>query len=195
MEKQVDARGLACPQPVVITKKALEEIEKGKVVVIVDSEVARDNLVKLAKSLDCSVNVEESNGDYHINILKGEAVGLSKMVQESNGDFIILVTSQYMGKGSDELGGILMKGFFYALSESYNLPQAVIFMNSGVKLTVEGTEVLESLSALESKGVEILSCGTCLDYFNLKDKLVKGGVTNMYTIVERLNEAKKVITI
>ncbi|QSQ08655.1 Sulfurtransferase TusA [Koleobacter methoxysyntrophicus] len=195
MEKQVDARGLACPQPVVITKKALEEIEKGKVVVIVDSEVARDNLVKLAKSLDCSVNVEESNGDYHINILKGEAVGLSKMVQETNGDFIILVTSQYMGKGSDELGGILMKGFFYALSESYNLPQAVIFMNSGVKLTVEGTEVLESLSVLESKGVEILSCGTCLDYFNLKDKLVKGGVTNMYTIVERLNEAKKVITI
>jgi selenium metabolism protein YedF len=195
MEKQVDARGLACPQPVVITKKALEEIEKGKVVVIVDSEVARDNLVKLAKSLDCSVNVEESNGDYHINILKGEAVGLSKMVQESNGDFIILVTSQYMGKGSDELGGILMKGFFYALSESYNLPQAVIFMNSGVKLAVEGTEILESLSALESKGVEILSCGTCLDYFNLKDKLVKGGVTNMYTIVERLNEAKKVITI
>jgi selenium metabolism protein YedF len=195
MEKQVDARGLACPQPVVITKKALEEIEKGKVVVIVDSEVARDNLVKLAKSLDCSVNVEESNGDYHINILKGEAVGLSKMVQESNGDFIILVTSQYMGKGSDELGGILMKGFFYALSESYNLPQAVIFMNSGVKLTVEGTEILESLSVLESKGVEILSCGTCLDYFNLKDKLVKGGVTNMYTIVERLNEAKKVITI
>jgi len=88
-----------------------------------------------------------------------------------------------------------MKGFFYALSESYNLPQAVIFMNSGVKLTVEGTEVLESLSVLESKGVEILSCGTCLDYFNLKDKLVKGGVTNMYTIVERLNEAKKVITI
>lgn len=195
MEKQVDARGLACPQPVVITKKALEEIEKGKVVVIVDSEVARDNLVKLAKSLDCSVNVEESNGDYHINILKGEAVGLSKMVQETNGDFIILVTSQYMGKGSDELGGILMKGFFYALSESYNLPQAVIFMNSGVKLAVEGTEILESLSALESKGVEILSCGTCLDYFNLKDKLVKGGVTNMYTIVERLNEAKKVITI
>lgn len=195
MEKQVDARGLACPQPVVITKKALEEIEKGKVVVIVDSEVARDNLVKLAKSLDCSVNVEESNGDYHINILKGEAVGLSKMVQETNGDFIILVTSQYMGKGSDELGGILMKGFFYALSESYNLPQAVMFMNSGVKLTVEGTEVLESLSVLESKGVEILSCGTCLDYFNLKDKLVKGGVTNMYTIVERLNEAKKVITI
>jgi selenium metabolism protein YedF len=195
MEKQVDARGLACPQPVVITKKALEEIEKGKVVVIVDSEVARDNLVKLAKSLDCSVNVEESNGDYHINILKGEAVGLSKMVQETNGDFIILVTSQYMGKGSDELGGILMKGFFYALSESYNLPQAVIFMNSGVKLTVEGTEILESLSVLESKGVEILSCGTCLDYFNLKDKLVKGGVTNMYTIVERLNEAKKVITI
>ncbi|NPV42576.1 MAG: sulfurtransferase-like selenium metabolism protein YedF [Firmicutes bacterium] len=195
MEKQVDARGLACPQPVVITKKALEEIEKGKVVVIVDSEVARDNLVKLAKSLDCSVNVEESNGDYHINILKGEAVGLSKMVQETNRDFIILVTSQYMGKGSDELGGILMKGFFYALSESYNLPQAVIFMNSGVKLTVEGTEVLESLSVLESKGVEILSCGTCLDYFNLKDKLVKGGVTNMYNIVERLNEAKKVITI
>jgi selenium metabolism protein YedF len=195
MEKQVDARGLACPQPVVITKKALEEIEKGKVVVIVDSEVARDNLVKLAKSLDCSVNVEESNGDYHINILKGEAVGLSKMVQETNGDFIILVTSQYMGKGSDELGGILMKGFFYALSESYNLPQAVIFMNSGVKLAVEGTEVIESLSVLESKGVEILSCGTCLDYFNLKDKLVKGGVTNMYTIVERLNEAKKVITI
>lgn len=195
MEKQLDARGLACPQPVVITKKALEEIEKGKVIVIVDSEVARDNLVKLAKSLDCFVNVEESNGDYHINILKGEAVGLSKMVQETNGDFIILVTSQYMGKGSDELGGILMKGFFYALSESYNLPQAVIFMNSGVKLAVEGTEILESLSALESKGVEILSCGTCLDYFNLKDKLVKGGVTNMYTIVERLNEAKKVITI
>jgi len=196
MKKQVDARGLACPQPVIITKKALEELEKGEVVTIVDNEIAKNNVVKLAKSMNCSVNIEKVNDEYHIDIIKGEPVEMDEPLDtaETASD-VYLITTDELGKGSRELGAVLMKSFMYSLSEQKQLPGSIIFINSGVRLTTEGSEVIDTLKILENKGVEILSCGTCLDYYNLKDKLLIGGVTNMYAIVEKLMEAQKVINI
>ncbi|HHU70058.1 MAG TPA: sulfurtransferase-like selenium metabolism protein YedF [Thermoanaerobacterales bacterium] len=195
MEKTVDARGLACPKPVLLTKKALEEIEEGNVLTIVDTEIARDNVIKLAKSMDCNIITEESNGSFYINISKKQPMELTDIFRSNESDYVLLVTSQFMGKGSEELGRVLINSFFYTLSESKNLPQCILFINSGVNLTTQKTSIIESLTFLESKGVEILSCGTCLDFYNLKDRLLIGGITNMYTIAEKLIEAAKVITI
>lgn len=189
---KVDARGLDCPMPVIKTKKALQESEQ--VVAIVDNETAKENVSKLAKSMNCNINIRESEGDFYIDIFKGEKTSEEQLSEKpSIQDMVIFVGSDKMGLGSDELGEVLIKGYFYALTECEPYPKSILFVNSGVNLTIEGSAVLENLRKLESMGVEILSCGTCLDYYNIKDKLAVGGVSNMYTIVETMNNAKKVI--
>lgn len=196
MKFEVDARGLQCPKPVVETKKAIEKINEGTIITIVDNEIAKENVSKLAKSLSYDVSVQEVDGDYHVNIYKGilENDFIPKNMSSTR-DLAILIGKDTMGEGSEELGNVLMKGYFYTLTEAKPYPKAILFINSAVKLTTEGSEVIEHIRTLEGEGVEILSCGTCLDYFNLKDKLVVGGVTNMYTIVEKINEAKNTIRI
>ena len=98
-----------------------------------------------------------------------------------------------MGTGDETLGKVLMKGFFYALSQSYKLPSAILFYNSGIFLTTEGSETIDDLKAMEAQGVEILSCGTCLDYYNRKDQLLAGEIGNMYDIVQAMTKAGKII--
>ncbi|SDZ07679.1 sulfurtransferase-like selenium metabolism protein YedF [Tindallia californiensis] len=198
MNKEVDARGLQCPMPLIKTKKALEEIEKGNITAIVDNEVARENISKYAKSMDYKVDVKESQGDFYIDIFKEFKYREVKMVDlepDSHimGDFVVSIGKDYLGEGSRELGDILMKGYLYTLTEVQPLPRAVIFINSGVKLTCIGSESLENLRKLEELGVEILSCGTCLDYFKIKQELMVGEISNMYTIVETMNKAKNTI--
>ncbi|HYE09566.1 MAG TPA: sulfurtransferase-like selenium metabolism protein YedF, partial [Patescibacteria group bacterium] len=112
-----------------------------------------------------------------------------------NNDFVVVITSDKLGTGEAELGQLLMKTYTYTLNETKPYPKAVIFMNSGVKLVVEGSEALENIQKLAEKNIEIISCGTCLDYYNIKDKLQVGIVGNMYTIVEYMNHAIKVINI
>ena len=188
MEKQVDARGLNCPQPVILTKKALDEMEEGKVVTIVSSETARENVKKLADSMTCSVDVQEVGGDYYISIFKEkglEGPGFEDAA-EKNG-LIIVIGTDTLGTGDGTLGRILMKAYLKTLAEVCPLPETIIFLNSGVNLSVEGSEVLETLRALEGMGIELLSCGTCLDYYKVKDKLAVGHVSNMYTIAEKMN--------
>jgi len=194
MRLEVDARGMQCPKPVIETKKAIENVNEGTITTIVDNEVAKENVAKLAKSLSYDVNVEEINGDFHVNIYKGilEKDFMPKP-KSSTRDLVILIGKDSMGEGSEELGKVLIKGYFYTLTESKPFPKAILFINSGVRLTTEGSEVIEHIRKLEGEGVEILSCGTCLDYFNIKDKLIVGGVSNMYTIVEKMNEAKNTI--
>lgn len=192
MERQLDVRGIACPGPVISTKKALEEMEEGELITIVDNEVARDNVVRLAQSLNYPVEVEEKEGAYYIHITKeqlaGEDVELSK-------DLVYLITCDKVGRGDDELGAVLMRSLIYSLTESENPPRTVILMNAGVKLACEGSPVLSDLINLEKKGTEIWACGTCLDFYHLKEKLCVGSVSNMYSIVERLHGSDKVISI
>lgn len=193
MQTTVDARGLGCPIPVIKTKKALDAIAAGNVLTIVDNSIAKENVTKLAKSLHCECHVVEDDGEFYIDITKNTD---SEVVVESRGDFfdsVVLCGSDKFGEGDDDLGDILIKGYFYTLSELDVVPKAIIFLNSGVKLTSESSKVLKDLKALESKGVEIISCGTCLDFYDLTSKLAVGGVSNMYTIVEHLNNSMKVI--
>ncbi|MGI9861039.1 sulfurtransferase-like selenium metabolism protein YedF [Moorella naiadis] len=193
MEKIVDARGQACPQPVILTKKAMEALEpEAEVVTIVDNEVARDNVLKLARSLECETEVREQGSDYYIHIRK-EAMPTTRLTVGTGQ--VLLVSAATLGRGSEELGSILMRSFFYSLGETEVLPRRALFINSGVQLCCQSSPVLDSLLALEQKGMEILACGTCLDYFHLKDKLCVGSITNMYSIIEHLMAAEKVITL
>lgn len=191
MERHLDVRGVACPGPVISTKKALEEMEQGELITIVDNEVARDNVVRFAQSLNYAVEVEEKEGTYHIHITKEGMV-----TQDTNltKGLVYLITSDQVGRGDGELGALLMRSLVYTLTESETAPGTIIFMNAGVKLACEGSPVLTDLINLEKKGTEIWACGTCLDFYRLKEKLCVGTVSNMYAIVERLNTAAKVIS-
>jgi selenium metabolism protein YedF len=187
----IDARGLQCPQPVIMTKKALEEITSGEVLVIVDNVTAKENISRLSTNMNHQHEVEEKEGCYYIKIKKTEGSGN----KTENNDFVIVITSDKLGAGEDKLGQLLMKTYTYTLSETKPYPKAVIFMNSGVKLVVESSEALENIQKLAELEIEIISCGTCLDYYNIKDKLKVGIIGNMYTIVEYMNNAVKVINI
>jgi len=197
MIKQVDARKETCPKPVIMTKKALDDIVEGVITTIVDNEVAKENVSKLAKSLNLKFEVEKSGNDYFIKITKGivEDEEVQVCTPNSFKDMTIVFGQDIMGKGSEELGKILIKGFIYTLTESTPFPSTLVFLNGGVKLTVEDSEVLEDLKKLEEEGVEILSCGTCLDYFEIKDKLKVGEISNMYTILEKIKNANNTIMI
>jgi len=192
METVVDARGLACPQPVVNTKRALEAAGEGVVVTIVDNEVARDNVVRFARSQGLRAEVEEKGSEYYIRISR---TGFAELSQQANPALVevLLVTGAALGRGDEELGRVLMQSFLATLAQSEHVPRKILLLNSGVRLACEGSPVLDSLLALESKGVEIVACGTCLDYYGLKESLCVGSVTNMYSIVEALAEAEKVL--
>jgi selenium metabolism protein YedF len=192
--KIIDCKGLACPKPVILTKKELEAMTEGELEVIVDNTAARENVSRFAKNQGLDYNVNEKEGLFHITIKKsGEAS--CKVIDLNDKNLIIMITSDKFGSGDDKLGTALMKSYLYALTENDIKPEKMFFINSGVKLTSEGTEVLESIKTLESSGVEIFSCGTCLDFYGLKEKLLVGGVTNMYSIVESTNGASNTIKI
>ena len=152
--------------------------------------------------MDLEANVKQDQGNYYIDIFKESQTGTtvleSSVLQHKTEDkegLIILITKDKLGTGSDELGALLMSSYLYTLTEVLPCPTCIIFLNGAVNLTVEGSESLEHIRTLETKGVEILSCGTCLDYFGLNDKLAVGSVSNMYTIVEKLNKIGNVITL
>ncbi|GAA0702500.1 sulfurtransferase-like selenium metabolism protein YedF [Paraclostridium ghonii] len=196
MRIELDARGLACPKPVINTKKKLDSIEQGVVEVTVDNEIAKENILKLAKSSNLEANVLKTEKDsICIEIIKGENVIIEEKSQESLSDTCIFINSDKIGSGNDELGHVLMKGYIYTLTESKPYPKSVLFVNSAVKLTTENEATIENLKILQDAGVEILSCGTCLDYYGLKEELKVGAVTNMYTIVESMNNSSKTISI
>lgn len=190
MNNQVDARGMSCPKPVIETKKVLDQLAGDNMITIVDNEVAMQNVSKLAQSLAYDIDVKKVDNDFHINIYKGDTTPAVNYTTQDKKDLVIMFTKDTLGQGSDVLGKVLMKGYIYTVTESTPYPKAMLFMNGAVKLTTEGSEVIEYLRELEKQGVEILSCGTCLDYFNVKDQLIVGGVSNMYSIVETLHTTK-----
>lgn len=200
MNTTVNACGLECPKPVIQTKQALERMEDGILEVMVDNKVAMENVSKFAKSQQLEYTVGESEGVYRITITKGVSTGIGSdseevVAEKGSSGLVIMVGKDAMGEGSEELGQVLIKGYFYTLTETTPLPESIVFLNSGAKLTCEGSVAVENIRILEEKGVEILTCGTCLDYYQLKDKLVVGGISNMYTIVETTNRAKNTIRI
>ncbi len=193
MKKEIDARGLACPQPVLMTKKAIEE--GVDCVVIVDNEAARDNVCRMAKSQGCKADVEAREDDFCISITQGNNREEEKTAVTSTGPLVVVLPYNRMGHGDDTLGDILIRGFFHTLGEISPRPDVLIFFNSGVKLTTEGSEVLKDIQTLEDSGISILVCGTCLDFFGLKEKIRAGIISNMYDIAETMLSAGKVVRI
>lgn len=203
MSMKLDCKGLQCPFPVIKTKQELEKIESGTIEVTVDNDTARTNILKFAKSngFDAKV-IRDEEKDIAIEVVKGEGpISVAEdensetEMPEFNGDEIILFKTDKLGEGADELGKILMKSFIFTLTETPRPPKTLLFVNGGVKLTSINEETVDSLKKLEEKGLEIMSCGMCLDYYEVKDKLAVGEVTNMYVIVEKITQASKVITI
>ena len=201
MEQKIDCRGLACPQPVLETKKALEAPGAGEILVVVDNPGSKENVRRFAESQGHQVSITEEKGVFELRIQKGkgksESVeGKPEGIQGSlSRDLVVFIDTDSLGRGSEELGRILMRSFLQTLEQSEVHPQKVILINSGVKLACEGSEVLEDLQELSAKGTEILSCGTCLDFFGMKKKLLVGRVSNMYEILNSLAGAGKVIKI
>ena len=194
---RIDAKGKTCPIPVIEARNALKAVEEDEtILVIVDNEMAKKNLEKMAKGMGYEWDSKTIN-EYHyeVKIIKG--LGSDKSVKELENEkkenTLVAISSDKMGEGNDELGQVLIKGFIYALAESEQIPSTIVFYNGGVKLSTKQSSVLDSLQKLERLGVEILSCGTCLNYYNLEDELSVGQITNMYNIVEKMNAANKII--
>jgi selenium metabolism protein YedF len=188
----VNAIGDVCPVPVIKTKQAMQELEGADTIeVLVDNEIAVQNVTKMAISKGASVTSEKvSNNEYKVVIEVSENCC---QLMDDEKTTIVVINSDKMGSGNDELGKVLIKGFIFAITQLDTLPKTMLFYNGGASLTCEGSDSLEDLKLLESEGVEILTCGTCLDYYHLKEKLAVGGVTNMYSIVEAMNGADRVI--
>jgi selenium metabolism protein YedF len=189
--KEVDARGLPCPRPVIETKKALEEIKEGSITVIVDRPEASDNVQRFAKSQGCKVKVSEKEGIFRIAISKTQ----SMKNEASKADTVILITGEDFGTGDEIPRKKLMRMFLETLCDYEPKPTKIILLNSAVKLAAEGSDVLKALQLLEEQGVEILSCGACVDYYKLNSVLRAGKINNMYAAVQSLMSAEKVITI
>ena len=197
----INARGDECPVPVVKTIKALKEIEEGSVIeVYVDNETAVQNVMKALSSKDIkpvSEKIKEKEFVIRGEVLNSEKVELEAKDQvcipDALGNTVVAIESETMGNGDNTLGEVLMKSFIYTLTQLEKLPKSIIFYNAGAKLTLNDSAALQDIKNLEAQGVEVITCGTCLDYFEVKEELAVGSVSNMYTIVEKLNGAAKVI--
>jgi selenium metabolism protein YedF len=169
------------------------------VTTIVDNETARQNVTRMAEKSGAAVAVEARADGIYLHITTTDAPEAQTVAQSTpapaGGPLVLLIPSELMGRGDEELGRILIRGFFHTLGEVTPLPDTIIFLNSGVKLTVTGSAVLDDLQSLCQQGVEILACGTCLGHYELKDEIAVGEVSNMYTIAETLLRAGKVVSL
>lgn len=191
----VDCRGLTCPQPVVTTKEALDQLEGEELIVIVDSAVSCNNVERFAQGQGCSVRLERRGEDFYLHIKKERAEDGTELPrkEEKVKRVVVYINSHLLGVGDEALGSFLMKAFLKTLVEFERKPDRLILINSGVQLASEDSKVLETLETLAGRGVEIVACGTCVDFYGLKDKVRVGRISNMYEIIQSLLEADRLI--
>lgn len=209
MEKKINALGKPCPMPVIMAKKEIEKGEK-ELAVQVDNRAAVENLKKLAASCGYLSKVKEEEETFVVSLWEDceECREILEQTENREKDektvsaensgsrnYVVFIGKEWIGDGDHELGKNLMRMFFYTLTESKELPKAVLFMNGGVKLAVGDEQMISHLEILQKKGVEVLVCGTCLSFFGLLEQLKTGKVSNMYDITEKLQAAGKVITL
>lgn len=201
---KVNAIGDACPIPVVKTLNAMKELKGADVIeTLVDNEMAVQNLTRMAKGKGCAVKSEKlGEKEFRVTIevvetaLNGDVDTedlACELPRTDKKNTIVVISSKAMGHGNDELGTALMKGFIYALSQQESLPHTILFFNGGASIPCEGSVSLEDLKSMEAQGVEILTCGTCLNFYGLAEKLAVGRVTNMYTIAEKMTQADLIV--
>jgi len=200
--KIIDAKGKACPTPVILTKKALEDSSVSKITTLVDNDVARKNVEKFAKKMSYDFNTITKEDAFEISISKKgtfDSIEEKPIVVEeksfSGNNVVLLCSSETFGRGSKDLGKVLMNSFFYSLTELSRPPKTIIFMNSGANLTLKNSKILDSLHELADKGVILLTCGTCLNYYEKEKELAIGEITNMYTATEIMLESDNLISI
>lgn len=195
----VNAMGDNCPIPVIKTKKAIAALTGPETIeVLVDNEIAVQNVTKMASGSGGKVTSEKlGDAKFKVTIEMEGAPAADEAeavcVPDARDNTVVVVSSDRMGSGNDELGKVLIKGFIFAVTQLDTLPKTMLFYNGGATLTTEDSDSLEDLKSLEAQGVEIMTCGTCLDYYGLKDKLAVGTVTNMYSIVETMANAGRIV--
>ncbi|MBN2681793.1 MAG: sulfurtransferase-like selenium metabolism protein YedF [Bacteroidales bacterium] len=201
--KKVDAKGKVCPQPLIMTRKAIEELkENDPLLILVDNEASMKNVCKFLEDHGMNPEIVVKGNVYEISV--GKTIAIPDSTVETDyceitipenitKNIVIAFQDNKMGKGSDELGEILIKGFINTLPEMKPLPNTLIFLNAGITLTCSGSPVLETLKKLELQGTKILSCGTCLDYYGKMNELQVGNISNMYDILETLMKSTKTI--
>ena len=203
MTKIIDATGKACPMPVIMAKKEIEA-NHDSFIITVDNAIAVENLKKLAVSQSYDAVVSGSGERFEVRfITDGREIPETEMIVlpdssaaiRGTGKWVVFMGKDYIGEGDYELGSALVKMFFYTLSQADDVPESILFMNSGVKLPTLDEQVVSHLQALEDRGVKILVCGTCLDYYKLKGDLKLGEISNMYDITEKMFAVSKVIAL
>lgn len=205
MDYQIDARGLACPQPVIKTKQALEQFPEGNFNVLVDNESSRDNVIRMLANRGYTATSEKEGADIIISVgTSADKVSAEKSLapeeltcstaSTAGKNTLIYLKSHCMGLGDEKLGAILIRGFLQTLKDIAPLPAGIVCVNSGVFLSAENEDTIAALKELEKMGVNIFSCGTCLDFYHLKDRCAVGKVSNMYEITELLCNADKVVS-
>jgi len=203
--KKIDAVGQACPMPVILTKRALKESKGEAILVSVDNEIATQNLAKMAEQLKISSHINKINDQlYEVTLTASAGDGIAanegeagskttpseakrtatEITERSENGYVVILNSDSIGHGANELGHTLMKSFVFALSEQEILPEKILCYNAGALLTAEGSPVLDDLKAMAAEGVEILTCGICVEFYGLQEKFAVGEITNMYRIVE-----------
>ena len=201
--REIDVRGKACPQPVIETRRALEDAHVMTLRVVLDSEASAENVARTARNLGCDVSLEDlGTGEIHIVINRG-AGGVSgtqdagdmgaRDLCGGSSNVTVFVASDVLGRGDDDLGRALMIAFIKTIKDVVPRPRALIFINSGAKLTVEGSNLIGTIRELEDSGVKVLVCGTCLDYYGVIDKLKVGSVSNMVEILSTMVTSDRVI--
>ena len=207
MEKMIDCKGLNCPLPVVNAKKAAEELASGDILtVLVDNEIAVQNLLRFASGKGFGASSEKkADKEFAVTIAiaasqaapaeaaEAEEEEITCALDTRKKGMLVVLSANVMGTGDEKLGKSLMKAFVFALTKQDQLPETILCYNTGAYLTCEGADTLEDLKSMEAEGVTVLTCGTCLDFYGIKDKLAVGSVTNMYDIVERMEKAKTVV--
>ncbi len=202
MNKFIDAKGKECPIPVIMAKKEIDNGNKN-FTIEVDNNIAVQNLQKLANSQGLLLDIKEENNIFKIAFINkdNECIECNEILNElednknQTGTWSIFVGKEIIGAGNEELGKSLMKMFFYTIAEDTDLPKSILFMNDGVKVPTLNEQAIEHLKELEAKGVEILTCGACLNFYKLENELKAGKVSNMYDITKAMKESSKVITL
>lgn len=201
-EKVIDCRGLSCPQPVVETKAAIESLSWGRIKVLLDNEVSCTNVMRFVESQGHRVSCRQGNpGQWEVLIEKNVEATIGSQQRETpvacdasaSRSMVVCISSEALGRGDDELGRRLMDSYLDTLAQFAQRISHLIFINTGVRLVIEGSPVLDEIQDLEGMGVRVLSCGTCLNHFGIAERVKVGSISNMMEILEILSKAAKVI--
>jgi selenium metabolism protein YedF len=200
-ETTVDARGQLCPKPLILTKQALKDNTVGTdIAVLIDNETSCQNVERFLRDNGMTPQVSREGGEFILRFTKTapelaapDAASYCVSAAPGNPSYVISLAAETVGRGPAELGGILMKGLMATLADVSPLPSHVVLYSSGVMLAVDGSPFVDALRKLEERGVNVLICGTCADYYQKKAEIHVGTISNMLTILETLTRAGKII--